>query len=74
MNRSKLGSFVRKADDAPALPGAYVLIVELAESIEVTLPGKPKLRFRLGATSIAARPRDQEVFARACRGTCDLTR
>ena len=48
MNRSKLGSFVRKADDAPALPGAYVLIVELAESIEVTLPGKPKTTLQAG--------------------------
>jgi len=42
MHRSKLGSFVRKAEDAPTLPGAYVLIIELAEPIEVTLPGKPK--------------------------------
>jgi hypothetical protein len=30
MNRSKLGSFVRNAEDAPTLPGAYVLIIELA--------------------------------------------
>ena len=48
MNRSKLGSFVRKADDAPALPGAYVLIVELAEPVEVTLPGKPKTILQAG--------------------------
>jgi Uri superfamily endonuclease len=42
MHRSKLGSFVRKAENAPTLPGAYVLIIELAEPIEVALPGKPK--------------------------------
>ena len=42
MHRSKLGSFVRRAEDAPTLPGAYVLIIELAEPIEVTLRGKPK--------------------------------
>ena len=74
MNRSKLSSFVRNAEDAPTLPGAYVLIVELAESIQITLPRKPKTTRRLGAIFIAARPRDREVFARACRGTCDLTR
>ena len=48
MNRSKLGSFVRKAKDAPTLPGAYVLIVELAESIQITLPGKPKTTLQAG--------------------------
>jgi Uri superfamily endonuclease len=48
MNRSKLGSFVRKAEDAPTLPGAYVLIIELAEPVEVTLPGKPKTILQAG--------------------------
>ena len=42
MNRSIFGSFVRKAKDAPTSPGAYVLLIELPESVEVTLPGKPK--------------------------------
>jgi Uri superfamily endonuclease len=48
MNRSKLGSFVRRAEDAPTLPGAYVLIVELAESIQITLPRKPKTTLQAG--------------------------
>jgi hypothetical protein len=48
MNRSKLGSFVRKAEDAPTLAGAYVLIVELAESIQITLPRKPKTTLQAG--------------------------
>jgi Uri superfamily endonuclease len=48
MNRSKLGSFVRKAEDASTLPGAYVLMIELAESIEVTLPGKPRTTLQAG--------------------------
>ena len=48
MHRSTLGSFVRKAEDARALPGAFVLIIELAEPIEVTLPGKPKTTLQAG--------------------------
>ena len=48
MNRSKLGFFVRKAKDAPTLPGAYVLIIELAESIQITLPRKPKTTLQAG--------------------------
>lgn len=48
MNRSKLGSFVRKAEDAPTSLGAYVLMIELAESVEVTLPGKPKAPLKAG--------------------------
>jgi Uri superfamily endonuclease len=48
MNRSKLGSFVRNADDAPTLPGAYVLIIELAASIQITLPRKPKTTLQVG--------------------------
>src|SRR6516225_6486489 len=48
MNRSTLGSFVRNAEDAPTLPGAYVLIVELAESIQITLPRKPKTTLQAG--------------------------
>ena len=74
MHRSKLGSFVLKAEDAPTLPGAYVLIIELAEPIEVTLPGKPKTILQAGRYLYSARPRDQEVFARACHDTCDLVR
>jgi hypothetical protein len=30
--------FVRTAEDAPRLPGAYVLLIELAEPVAVTLP------------------------------------
>jgi Uri superfamily endonuclease len=48
MNRCKLGSFVRKAEDAWTLPGAYVLIIELAESIEVPLPGKRRTTLQAG--------------------------
>jgi Uri superfamily endonuclease len=33
--------FCSNAGDAPALPGAYVLAVELAAPLPVTLPGKP---------------------------------
>ena len=48
VNRNKLGSFVRKAEDAPTLPGAHVLMIELTESVEVTLPGKPKTTLKAG--------------------------
>ena len=48
MNRGKLGSFVRKAEDAPMLPGAYVLIIELDEPVEVTLRGKPRTTLQAG--------------------------
>ena len=48
MNRSKLGSFVRNAEDAPTLPGAYVLIIELAASIQIPLPRKPKSILQAG--------------------------
>jgi Uri superfamily endonuclease len=48
MSRSKLGSFVRKAKDAPSSPGAYVLIIELTDSVEVNLPGKPKTILKAG--------------------------
>jgi len=48
MNRSKLSSFVRKAEDAPTSLGAYVLLIELAESVEVTLPSKPKATLKAG--------------------------
>jgi Uri superfamily endonuclease len=33
--------FCASADDAPSVPGAYVLAVELAGSVTVALPGKP---------------------------------
>ena len=74
MNRSKLGSFVRKAVGAPTLPGAYVLTIELADPIEVTLPGKPRTTLQAGRYLYCGSAKDQEVFARACRGTCDLAR
>src|SRR6516164_5013557 len=48
MNRSKVSSFVRKAEDAPTLPGAYVLIIELAASIQIPLPRKPKSILQAG--------------------------
>jgi histidyl-tRNA synthetase len=48
INRGKLGCFVRKAEDAPTLPGAYVLIIELTESVEVTLRGKPRTTLQPG--------------------------
>jgi Uri superfamily endonuclease len=72
MNRGELGSFVRKAEDAPTLPGAYVLIIELAESVEVTLRGKSRTTLQAGCDLYCGSARDQGVFARACRGTCDL--
>ena len=34
-------SFVRKPEDAPRTPGAYVLLIELEEPVEVTLPHQP---------------------------------
>lgn len=33
--------FCTIANDAPSLPGAYVLAVEIAKPIAVTIPGKP---------------------------------
>ncbi len=36
------------ADDAPSLPGAYVLAVELAAPVTVTLSGKPPTRLSPG--------------------------
>lgn len=33
--------FCTNADDAPVLPGAYVLAVEIARPVTVRLPGKP---------------------------------
>jgi len=35
------GTFCASADDVPSLSGAYVLAIELAESVTVALPGKP---------------------------------
>jgi Uri superfamily endonuclease len=35
------GTFCASADEAPSQPGAYVLAIELAESVTVALPGKP---------------------------------
>jgi Uri superfamily endonuclease len=40
--------FCASADDAPSLPGAYVLAVELAAPLPVTLPGKPAAMLRPG--------------------------
>jgi Uri superfamily endonuclease len=37
----KTGTFCASTDDVPSLPGAYLLAIELAESVKVTLPGKP---------------------------------
>jgi Uri superfamily endonuclease len=48
INRGKLGCFVRKAEGAPTLPGAYVLIIELTDSVEVTLRGKPRTTLQPG--------------------------
>ena len=36
-----MGIFCTNADDAPALPGAYVLAVELSTPVTLALPGKP---------------------------------
>jgi Uri superfamily endonuclease len=33
---------LRKAEDAPTVPGAYVLLIGLAAPVEVALSGKPK--------------------------------
>ncbi len=35
------GNFCTRAEDAPSLPGAYVLVVELIAAVTVALPGKP---------------------------------
>jgi Uri superfamily endonuclease len=40
---------LRKAEDAPTVPGAYVLLIRLAAPVAVALPGRPK------ATSCAGR-------------------
>jgi len=68
------GIFCASADFAPALAGAYVLPIELAESVRVALPGKPAADFipplpllRLGAG--AGRPR-----GRGCGDTCAAAR
>ncbi len=36
-----MGMFCTNADDAPPLPGAYILAVELSASVPVALTGKP---------------------------------
>jgi Uri superfamily endonuclease len=40
--------FCASADDAPALPGAYVLGIELARPLTVALPGKPATTLSAG--------------------------
>jgi Uri superfamily endonuclease len=40
-NRPTMGFFCPSADDAPPLPGAFVLLVEMAERLTVRLPGRP---------------------------------
>jgi hypothetical protein len=42
------GNFYASADDAPSLPGAYVLVVELKRPLTVALPGKPVTRLSAG--------------------------
>jgi hypothetical protein len=40
--------FCASADDAPSLPGAYVLAVELKRPLMVALPGKPATTLSVG--------------------------
>ena len=40
--------FCTNADEAPSLPGAYVLAVEIAKPVTVTLPGKPAATLKPG--------------------------
>jgi Uri superfamily endonuclease len=42
------GSFCARADDAPSLPGAYILAIELAQPLTVALRGKPATILRPG--------------------------
>jgi hypothetical protein len=42
------GIFRASADDAPSLPGAYVVAIELAQPLTVALPGKPATRLSAG--------------------------
>lgn len=42
------GIFYANADDAPSLPGAYVLAVAIAEPVTVALPGRPAARLGPG--------------------------
>jgi hypothetical protein len=39
---------LKQAEDAPKGPGAYVLLIELAEPLEVALPSKPKTTLETG--------------------------
>ena len=43
-----IADLLRKAEDAPTAPGAYILLIGLAVRVEVALPGKPKATLGAG--------------------------
>jgi len=47
-NTLSIADLLRMAEQAPASTGAYVLLIELAGPVKVTLPGKPKTTLEAG--------------------------
>lgn len=69
---SSIVSPVRKAENAPTLPGVYVLLIELTGPVEVSLSGKVKTTLGAGRYLYCGSAKGPGAFERVCRGTCIL--
>jgi hypothetical protein len=72
--QSEMTDFWTTADEIPALPGAYVLAINLSESVVVSICGNRQHPWLLAAICIVVRPRDPVALRRASRDICDMAR
>jgi hypothetical protein len=66
--------FWTTADGIPALPGAYVLAINLSELVVLSIGRKPSAPLAPGCYLYLVRPRDPAALRRASRDTCDTAR